>query len=121
MSHFAKVNNGIVETVIVADDDFFETFVDSSPGTWIKTSYNTHGCVHYGADGKPDGGIALRGNFAGIGHKYDAVNDVFYSPQPFSSWVLSEKTWMWSAPKPIPTDGKSYTWDNNKNKWVVVK
>ena len=79
MSHYAKVNNGIVVSVIVAEADFFTNghFVDTSPGTWIQTSYNTRGGVHYGQDGQPDGGVALRGNYAGIGYIYDATNDVF--------------------------------------------
>ena len=67
MSHYAKVVDGKVTQVIVAEADFFETFVDSSPGEWIQTSYNTRGGVHYGPDGTPDGGVALRANYAGIG------------------------------------------------------
>jgi hypothetical protein len=46
MSHFAKVVDGIVTQVIVAEPEFFDTFVDSSPGTWLQTSYNTHGNQH---------------------------------------------------------------------------
>ena len=46
MAHYAKVNNGIVEQVIVAEEDFFNTYVDSSAGEWIKTSYNTIGNQH---------------------------------------------------------------------------
>ena len=78
MSHYAKVLDGKVIQVIVAEEEFFQTFVDSSPGDWVKTSYNTRGNVHYGADGNPDGGVALRGNYAGIGYTYDRENDVFY-------------------------------------------
>jgi len=97
MSHFAKVCEGKVVQVIVAEPDFFTDshFVDTSPGTWIQTSYNTRGNVHYGEDGQPDGGIALRGNYAGIGHIYDAVNDVFYQPQPGPDWTLNTNTWLW--------------------------
>ena len=119
MSHFAKVNNGKVEQVIVAEADFFKTFVDSSPGQWIQTSYNTRGGIHYGQDGKPDSGIALRGNYAGIGYIYDAINDVFYSPQPFPSWTLDKTTWSWTSPVPYPTDGKLYTWDEPTKTWVI--
>lgn len=98
MSHFAKVCDGKVVQVIVADASFFDTFVDSSPGAWIQTSYNTRGNIHYGADGEPDGGIALRGNYAGIGYIYDAANDVFYPPQPGPEWALNTATWLWEAP-----------------------
>ena len=120
MSHYAKVNNGKVEQVIVAEADFFKTFIDSSPGQWIQTSYNTRGGIHYGQDGKPDSGIALRANYAGIGHIYDATNDVFYAPQPYPSWTLNKKTWTWEAPIAYPTDGQRYTWDESTKNWILA-
>ena len=120
MSHFAKVCDGKVTQVIVAEPDFFNTFVDSSPGEWIQTSYNTRGGVHYGSDGQPDGGVALRGNYAGIGYTYDQQNDVFYAPQPFASWVLNQTAWLWDAPVPYPTDGEQYVWDEPTISWVPV-
>ena len=120
MSHYAKVVDGKVVQVIVAEKEFFDTFVDSSPGTWIQTSYNTRGNVHYGQDGNPDGGVALRGNYAGIGYTYDAQNDVFYAPQPYPSWVLSPKTLLWEAPTPMPQDGKPYIWDEPTKSWTAV-
>jgi len=98
MSHYAKVLDGKVVQVIVAEADFFATFVDSSPGQWLQTSYNTRGNVHYGSDGQPDGGVALRGNYAGVGYIYDAEHDVFYAPQPGPEWVLNTTTWLWEAP-----------------------
>jgi hypothetical protein len=113
MSHYAKVNNGLVEQVIVAEADFFDTFVDSSPGQWIQTSYNTHANQH--PEGRP-----LRGNYAGVGYTYDATNDVFYAPQPYPSWTLNETTWTWDAPVPMPTDDKMYTWDEATTNWVEV-
>ena len=120
MGHHAKVLDGKVIQVIVAEPDFFDTFVDSSPGQWIQTSYNTRGGVHYGPDGKPDGNIALRGNYAGIGYTYDAVNDVFYAPQPFPSWTLDQATWLWSAPVAYPADGQRYDWDEATVSWKLV-
>jgi hypothetical protein len=122
MGHFAKVVDGKVTQVIVAEPEFFQTFVDSSPGTWIQTSYNTRGNVHYNPDSnEPSGKPALRGNYAGIGHIYDATNDVFYAPQPFNSWTLNNATWTWEAPTPYPTDGKVYTWDEATTSWKVVE
>jgi len=118
MSHFAKVNNGIVEQVIVAEQDFIDSYIDSSPGTWIKTSYNTYGNVHYGADGQPDGGVALRGNYAGIGSIYDSANDVFYGKQPYPSWTLNAN-WIWEAPSELPKDGKYYEWEEATKTWVT--
>lgn len=120
MSHFAKVLNGRVVQVICAEEDFFNTFVDSSPGTWIQTSYNTRGNIHYGEDGKPDGKPALRGNFAGIGFIYDNMNDVFYDVSPYPSWKLDKNTWSWFPPIPYPTDGKQYNWDESKLNWIEI-
>ena len=120
MSHFAKILNGKVVNVIVAEPEFFQTFVDSSPGDWIQTSYNTYGNVHLNADRQPDGGVALRGNYAGIGFTYDREHDVFYAPQPYPSWVLNHSTWLWEAPTPMPTDGKIYDWDEATTNWIEV-
>ena len=120
MSHFAKVTDGKVTQVIVAEKEFFDTYVDSTPGEWIQTSYNTRGGKHYDQDGKEDGGVALRGNYAGIGYTYDRTNDVFYAPQPFPSWTISGPTWTWEAPVAMPTDGKQYTWDEATTSWVEV-
>jgi hypothetical protein len=114
MSHFAKVLDGKVVQVIVAEPDFFNTFIDTSPGTWLQTSYNTYGNAH------KLGGTPLRGNFAGIGYTYDATNDVFIPPKPFASWVLSHETYLWSAPTPMPSDGKFYRWDESTTSWVEV-
>ena len=100
MSHFAKVLDGKVITVIVAEPEFFETFIDTTPGQWIQTSYNTWGNVHYQADGvTPSGGVALRGNYAGIGYTYDSVNDVFIPPKPADNAVLNTTTWLWEIPE----------------------
>jgi hypothetical protein len=101
MAHFAKVNNGIVEQVIVAEAEFFDTFVDSSPGEWIQTTY--------------DGSI--RKNYAGVGYTYDTTRDAFIPPQPFNSWLLNEDTCLWDAPTPYPDDGKMYSWDEATTSW----
>ena len=120
MSHFAKVVDGKVINVIVAEIEFFNTFVDTSPGEWVQTSYNTKGGVHFdGKTGEPDNGVPLRGNYAGIGYIYDAINDVFYSPQPYASWTLNKTTWLWEAPVPRPTDGNSYKWNEESKTWVL--
>ena len=112
MSHFAKVTDGKVTQVIVAEKEFFDTYVDSTPGEWIQTSYNTQGGVH------KLGGTPLRGNYAGIGYTYDRTNDVFYAPKPYASWVLNNTTWTWEAPVAMPTDGKQYSWDEASVNWV---
>ena len=120
MSHFAKVVDGTVTQVIVAEQEFFETFVDTSPGEWIQTSYNTRGGVHYGQDGEPDEGVPLRKNYAGIGFTYDRVRDAFIPPKPYASWTLNESSCLWFAPTPCPDDGKHYRWDEETTAWVEV-
>jgi hypothetical protein len=114
MSHFAKVVDGKVTQVIVAEPEFFQTFVDSSPGEWIQTSYNTHGGQHR------NGGTPLRKNYAGIGYSYDRTKDAFIPPKPFASWVLNDETCLWSAPTPMPTDDKTYIWDETTTSWKEV-
>ena len=112
MGHFAKVTDGKVTKVIVAEPEFFETFVDSSAGEWIQTSYNTQGGVHL------LGGTPLRKNYAGIGFTYDRTRDAFIPPQPFASWTLNEETCLWNSPVPYPTDDKRYTWDEATTSWI---
>lgn len=114
MAHFAKVVDGIVTQVIVAEQEFFDTFVDSSPGQWIQTSYNTHGGVH------ANGGTPLRKNYAGIGFTYDANRDAFIPPKPYSKWILNEQSCLWDAPTQHPNDGNYYLWDDNAGQWVLA-
>lgn len=86
MSHFAKVEDGIVTQVIVAEQDVIDSglFGDG----WVQTSYNTFGGQH--PEGRP-----LRKNFAGIGFSYDPVRDAFIPPQPEGNFVLNEDTCLW--------------------------
>ena len=114
MAHFAKIVDGVVAQVIVAEPEFFETFVDSSPGEWIQTSYNTHGGQH------TLGGTPLRKNYAGIGFTYDRTRDAFIPPKPFASWLLNEDTCLWGAPVAYPTDGKDYSWNEETTNWVEI-
>ena len=115
MAHFAKVLGGKVINVIVAEPEFFDTFVDSSPGEWIQTSYNTRANQHL------LGNTPLRGNYAGIGYTYDYEHDVFYAPKPFTSWQLNHSTWSWEAPIPKPDDGKRYDWNESTQTWDQVE
>ena len=111
MAHFAKVEDGIVTEVLVIEQDVIDTGLFGNPALWVQTSYNTHGGQH--PEGRP-----LRKNYAGIGFTYDAERDAFYAPQPFPSWVLDEDTCFWTAPILYPTDGKSYTWNEDEMAWV---
>jgi hypothetical protein len=114
MTHFAKVLDGKVIQVIVAEPEFFETFVDLSPGEWLQTSYNTHGGVH------ANGGTPLRKNYAGIGYTYDRSRDAFIPPQPFLSWQLNEESCLWECPVAYPNDGKRYIWNEETLSWIEV-
>ena len=115
MSHFVKVVNNIVTQVIVAEQDW----VDALEGQWVQTSYNTYGGIHYAPNSHtPDGGIALRKNYAGIGYTYDSDRDAFYSPQPYPSWTLNEDSCIWEPPTPMPKDDKFYGWDEDTLDWI---
>lgn len=123
MSHFAKVTDGKVTQVIVAEKEFFDTYVDSSPGEWIQTSYNTREGIHYKPNSNEpseDQSKALRGNYAGIGYTYDKINDVFIAPKPYDSWILNNTTWTWESPIPYPNDDKIYNWNELLKQWVEV-
>jgi len=111
MAHFAKVENGVVTTVIVIDQETLNTGHWGDPSLWVQTSYNTQGGQH--PEGRP-----LRKNYAGIGFTYDSVRDAFIPPKPYASWVLNEDTCNWGAPTPMPTDNKRYTWDEPTTAWV---
>jgi hypothetical protein len=113
MSHFALVIDGIVEQVIVAEQDFIDGLPNAA--SWVQTSYNTHGGQHrYG------GGVPLRKNYAGIGYTYDAIRDAFIPPQPYTSWSLNEDECLWYPPIPYPEDGKLYNWDEATLSWTEV-
>tara|TARA_B100000497_G_scaffold90555_1_gene101014 strand:- start:242 stop:586 length:345 start_codon:yes stop_codon:yes gene_type:complete len=113
MAHFAKVKDGTVIKVIVAEPEFFDNFVDDSPGQWIQTSYNTHGGEH--PEDRP-----LRKNYACIGFTYDNVRDAFIPPQPFASWTLNETTCLWDSPVTYPDDGNLHNWNEETESWVKV-
>ena len=113
MSHYAKIKDGKVIKVIVAEASFFDTFVDTSTGKWIQTSYNTHGGVH------KLGGTPLRKNFAGVGYTYDQTRDAFIPPKPYPSWLLNEDTCLWECPVTYPTDGQKYIWNEETTSWDI--
>jgi len=114
MSHFAKVENGIVVQVIVAEEDFIATGALGDPANFVQTSYNTHGGKH--PEDRP-----LRMNYAGVGYAYDEQRDAFIPPQPFASWLLNEETCLWEAPVAMPTDDKKYAWDEESVSWKEVE
>ena len=109
MAHYAKVEDGVVTQVIVADTR--EWCEANLGGTWVQTSYNTKGNQH--PEGRP-----LNKNYAGIGYTWDGTG--FAAPQPYASWTKNSDTYLWEAPTPMPTDGKRYSWDEDTTSWVEV-
>jgi len=107
MAHYAKVEDGVVTQVIVADSK--EWCQANLGGTWVQTSYNTKGNQH--PEGRP-----LHKNYAGIGYTWDGTG--FAAPQPYASWNLNSDTYLWEAPVAMPTDDKFYTWDEATTSWV---
>ena len=120
MSHFAEINSdNIVQRVLVIEQETVNTGAWGASSNWIQTSYNTRGGVHYAPDSNtPDGGVALRKNYAGVGYTYDATRDAFIPPQPFASWTLDDDTCQWNPPTPYPDDDKMYSWDEDTTSWV---
>ena len=117
MSHFAKVEDGIVTRVIVAEQDY----IDTKDGTWVQTSYNTYGGKHYDPDTRlEDDKPPLRKNYAGLNYIYDSAKDAFYAPQPFPSWTLDDDTCLWEASVVYPADDKDYRWDEDTTAWVEI-
>jgi len=115
MSHFAKVENGIVTHVIVAEQDFINSGLVGDPSIWIQTSYNTYAGEHR------LGGTPLRKNYAGLGYTYDSERDAFIPPNPFPSWILDENTCLWNPPIPMPTSELNnvyYTWNEETQNWT---
>ena len=101
IKYWAKVNQGIVQKVIVAEESFFDTFVDDSAGQWLET--------------KMDGSI--KKNYAGLGFTYDATRDAFIPPKQYESWTLNETTCLWEAPVEMPDDGNMYEWNETTTAW----
>ena len=116
MAHFAKVENGIVTQVIVAEQEFINSGAVGNPENWIQTSYNTYGGVHL------LGGAPLRKNFAGVGFTYNVEKDAFIPPKPlqYESWLLNEERCIWEAPLEMPRDNKAYYWDEEQLEWVLL-
>lgn len=124
MAHYAKVLDGKVTNVIVAEASFFNSFIDSEPGEWIQCSFNMRAGVYLDpATGNPaddqsviTGNAAReRKNYPGIGWNYDATADMFYDNKPFPSWVLNNSTGIHEAPVDKPADYGTvkYYWDES--------
>jgi hypothetical protein len=118
MSHFAYVpkienNVGLVEQVLVIEQDVIDTGLFGNPLDFYQTSFGTWGGVN------SLGNASFRKNFAGIGYTFDMNRDAFIPPKDYPSWVLNEATCLWDAPIPKPADGV-YVWDESNLVWQKV-
>lgn len=118
MAHFAELdsNNIVLRVIVVDNKDTSDAYGQEQEsigiafcqrllgGTWRQTSYNAN----------------MRKNYAGIGYTYDSGRDAFIPPKPFDSWQIDETTCQWTAPTPMPTDGKMYRWDEPTTSWVEI-
>lgn len=135
MAHYAKVLDGKVVNIIVAEPEFFDSFIDSEPGEWIKCSFNMHGGKYIDPDTREpvaDQSIVTgdaareRKNYPGVGWNYDPIEDVFFDNKSYSSWILNTTTYLHEAPIAYPDDGNKYTWDEDAHQadntagWVLV-
>jgi len=123
MAHYAFLDENNLVTEVIVGIDETELIEGLDPETWYgnfrgqtckRTSYNTANNKH------KNGKTPFRGNYAGVSWVYDPVLDVFVSPKPYSSWILNKDTYDWKAPVAYPTDGKTYTWDEDSTSWVEV-
>jgi hypothetical protein len=109
MAHYAFITDGVVTEVITGIDETeliegldTETWYGNFRGqTCKRTSYNDR----------------IRKQYAGVGYSYDAVADVFITPQPFASWSLDEN-FDWQPPVSYPSEGNWY-WDESNLTWVA--
>ena len=123
MAYYAKILKGKVVEIACAEENYFEENKKTRyTGTWVQTSYNTKGGIHYDPQtGLPseDQTKALRKNYAGIGYIYDKDRDAFYAEQPFASWILNEQSCIWEAPIPYPDITKIYKWNETTKEWEI--
>jgi hypothetical protein len=118
MAHFAQLDNSntVLQVIVVANEELLLDGVESEvkgvifckslfgeDTKWVQTSYNG----------------TFRKNYAGIGFTYDPIENHFFAPQPFPSWVLNADA-IWEAPVACPTDGKKYTWNEDTQEWDLV-
>jgi hypothetical protein len=130
MAHYAQINSDNIVTQVVTLDNSVpngSNFLNELfGGTWVQTSFNTRGGIHYAPNStEPDSEPQLGYNYAGIGYNYDPITNAFYSPQPFNSWVLNTTTYYWEAPTPPGPAPQAYPpsfyeWDETTLSWVLV-
>jgi hypothetical protein len=109
MAHYAFLDENNIVTEVITGIDETELIEGLDTETWYgnfrgqtckRTSYNNN----------------IRKQYAGIGYTYDAVNDVFITPQPYPSWSLDEN-FDWQPPTPRP-EGDLWYWNEDSLSWI---
>jgi hypothetical protein len=109
MAHYAFLDENNVVTEVIVGIDETELIEGLDTETWYgnfrgkvckRTSYNGN----------------IRKQYAGIGFSYDAINDVFITPQPYPTWAL-DNDFNWQAPTPRP-EGMGWYWNEAEQVWV---
>jgi len=132
MSYFAKVKDGKVIDMLVAEQDFVDSYSDGKAGVWIQCSYNVIGGVYYDpSTGEPaetqsdfindENPARKRKNYPSVGWNYDITRDAFYDIQPYPSWTLNETTCEWEPPVDRPDYDNIYTWNEETQTWDAVE
>ena len=93
MSIFAKIENGIVENIIICDD----SNIGTQSGFYVKVTNYT--------------------NEAGPGYEYNMNKNKFIAPQPFNSWTLNQETCLWEAPVEKPSNAT--LWNEQEQSWII--
>ncbi len=126
MAHYAFLDKDYIVTEVIVGVDENELIEGKSPEEWYgefrgqtckRTSYNTIGNQHR------NGKTPFRGNFAGIGFKYDNTLNAFIQPQPFPSWKLNYKTFLWEPPIVVPerVQGFTWFWSEPNQEWIKLE
>ena len=109
MAHYAFLDKNNLVTEVITGIDETELIEDLDTETWYG-NFKGQICKRTSYNGK------IRKRYAGIGYTYDAVNDLFISPQPYDSWLLDEN-FDWQPPTPKP-DGDFWFWDEENLNWM---
>ena len=112
MAHYAFLNENNVVTEVITGIDETELIEGLDTETWYG-NFRGQVCKRTSYNGN------YRKNYAGIGYTYDVERDAFIAPKPFESWVLDEETCLWEAPVAYPTDGLTYSWNEDELAWQV--
>ena len=97
MIRYAKLNNNIVENIIVSNEED----ITNMDGEFILVSVETNDPV--------------------VGYEYNSEKNKFTSPKPFDSWILNEDTLIWESPVGLKPNDGFYRWDESSTSWKKLE